>query len=67
MITSKLSSREKSQKNQHINFARSVEERREQSKSREEIVLSVQEGRGLVKVPKTMKSSIVRRRQVEEY
>jgi hypothetical protein len=46
--------------------ARSAEEGREQSKSQEEIVLSVQEGQGLAKAPKTVKLSIVGRRQVVE-
>jgi hypothetical protein len=46
--------------------ARSAEEVQEQSKSREEISLHVQEGRGLAKVSKTMKSSIIGRRHVEK-
>jgi hypothetical protein len=37
---------------------------REQSKSREEIILSVQEVRGLSEAPKVVKSSIIGRRQV---
>jgi hypothetical protein len=41
--------------------ARSAEEDREQSKSQGEIVLGVQEGRGLYEVLETVKSSIIGR------